>query len=152
MTNSEHGQANIFLALTHELLCRGNVDVHLCSYAPLQPRFEELLDKYGHSFQADYRSRARFHTMRGPSMIEVSSRGGSGGPLPHPPTVTGCIDFFKALDGDVWTWTKEEFLERYQSGKEIIDTVKPDITVIDQYFLLARDAAVTPASSTVSSN
>ena len=143
MTNSEHGQSNIFLALLHELLHRESVEVHLCSYAPLQSRFDEMLSKYAPTFPADYKSRAKFHTMRGPSMIEVSSRGGSGGPLPHKPTVAGCIDFFKALDGDVWGWTKEEFLEGYKSGKEIIESIKPDITVIDQYFIQARDAAVT---------
>lgn len=78
-------------------------------------------------------------------MIEVSARGGSGGPMPHKPTVAGCIDFFKALDGDVWGWTKEEFLDGYESGKEVIDAVKPDITIIDQYFIQARDAAVNMA-------
>src|SRR5271155_4811604 len=41
-TNSEFGQANVFLAVAQELLSRGNIFVHISSFSPLAARIEEL--------------------------------------------------------------------------------------------------------------
>ena len=42
LTNSEYGEANVIIAVSHELLRRGNCDVHIASYSILSKRIADL--------------------------------------------------------------------------------------------------------------
>ena len=46
LANSEHGQTNIILALAHELLLRGDIDVHVGSFPALKKRVD--IEAYDH--------------------------------------------------------------------------------------------------------
>ncbi|KAL4778686.1 diacylglycerol acyltransferase-domain-containing protein [Aspergillus varians] len=140
LANSEHGQTNIVLAITHELLMRGGVDVHLASFPVLEKRLEKLLRDNEQSYDAKYRSRVHFHAVRGPSNIEIFIRTGKRGAF-HPPGYAGSVLGFKSLCEDIWGWTEAEYVDIYESCVEIIQHVKPSLCAIDFFFLQGRDAA-----------
>ncbi|KAL4793750.1 diacylglycerol acyltransferase-domain-containing protein [Aspergillus venezuelensis] len=140
LANSEHGQTNIVLAIIHELLVRGGVDVHLASFPVLEKRLEKLLHDNQESYDADYRSRVHFHPVRGPSNTEIFIRTGKRGAF-HPPGYTGSVLGFKSLCEDIWGWTEDEYVDIYESCVEIIKDVKPSLCAIDFFFLQGRDAA-----------
>ncbi|KAL4957557.1 diacylglycerol acyltransferase-domain-containing protein [Aspergillus filifer] len=140
LANSEHGQTNIVLAIIHELLVRGGVDVHLASFPVLEKRLEKLLHDNEESYDADYRSRVHFHPVRGPSNTEIFIRTGKRGAF-HPPGYTGSVLGFKSLCEDIWGWTENEYVDIYESCVEIIKDVKPSLCAIDFFFLQGRDAA-----------
>ncbi|KAL4963685.1 Diacylglycerol acyltransferase family [Aspergillus stella-maris] len=140
LANSEHGQTNIVLAIIHELLVRGGVDVHLASFPVLEKRLEKLLHDNEESYDADYRSRVHFHPVRGPSNTEIFIRTGKRGAF-HPPGYTGSVLGFKSLCEDIWGWTEDEYVDIYDSCVEIIKDVNPSLCAIDFFFLQGRDAA-----------
>ncbi|KAJ0426686.1 hypothetical protein BJY00DRAFT_320353 [Aspergillus carlsbadensis] len=140
LANSEHGQTNIVLAIIHELLVRGDIDVHLASFPVLEKRLEKLLRDNEASYDSTYRSRVHFHPVRGPSNTEIFIRTGKRGAF-HPPGYSGSVLGFKSLCEDIWGWTESEYVDIYESCVEIIREVNPDVTAIDFFFLQGRDAA-----------
>ncbi|KAL4866961.1 hypothetical protein BDV12DRAFT_198689 [Aspergillus spectabilis] len=140
LANSEHGQTNIVLAIIHELLVRGEVNVHLASFPVLEKRLEKLLRDNEQSYDANYRSRIHFHPVRGPSNTEIFIRTGKRGAF-HPPGYTGSVLGFKSLCEDIWGWTESEYVDIYQSCVEIIQKTNPSLCAIDFFFLQGRDAA-----------
>ncbi|KAL4935827.1 hypothetical protein BDV06DRAFT_233922 [Aspergillus oleicola] len=140
LANSEHGQTNIVLAIIHELLVRGGVDIHLASFPVLEKRLEKLLNDNEQSYDATYRSRIHFHPVRGPSNTEIFIRTGKRGAF-HPPGYTGSVLGFKSLCEDIWGWTEDEYVDIYESCVEIIKDVNPSLCAIDFFFLQGRDAA-----------
>ncbi|KAL4933200.1 Diacylglycerol acyltransferase family [Aspergillus undulatus] len=148
LANSEHGQTNIVLAIIHELLVRGGVDVHLASFPVLEKRLEKLLHDNEKAYDARYRSRIHFHPVRGPSNTEIFIRTGKRGAF-HPPGYTGSVLGFKSLCEDIWGWTEDEYIDIYESCIEIIQAVKPSLCAIDFFFLQGRDAAYNAGQTTV---
>ncbi|PTU19711.1 hypothetical protein P175DRAFT_0525244 [Aspergillus ochraceoroseus IBT 24754] len=140
LANSEHGQTNLILAIIHELLVRGDVNVHLGSFPVLEKRLEKLLADNAKSYDANYRSRIHFHPVSGPSNTEIFIRTGKRGAF-HPPGYTGSILGFKSLCEDIWSWEESEYVDIYQSCVDIIQTTKPSLVAIDFFFLQGRDAA-----------
>ncbi|KAL3470325.1 hypothetical protein BJX99DRAFT_264317 [Aspergillus californicus] len=140
LANSEHGQTNIVLAIIHELLVRGGIDVHLGSFPVLEKRLEKLLHDNERSYDAKYRERIHFHPVRGPSNTEIFIRTGKRGAF-HPPGYTGSVLGFKSLCEDIWSWTEDEYVDIYDSCVEMIQEVKPSLVAVDFFFLQGRDAA-----------
>ncbi|PYH88142.1 UDP-Glycosyltransferase/glycogen phosphorylase [Aspergillus ellipticus CBS 707.79] len=140
LANSEHGQTNIILAITHELLVQGNVDVHIGSFPVLERRVEKLLADNASAYDDAFRSRVHFHPVRGPSNIDVFVRTGKRGAF-HPPGYHGAVLGFQSLCEDIWGWTEDEYVDIYESCVEIINEVKPSAIAIDFFFLQGRDAA-----------
>ncbi|KAL2840033.1 diacylglycerol acyltransferase-domain-containing protein [Aspergillus pseudodeflectus] len=140
LANSEHGQTNIVLAIIHELLVRGDINVHLSSFPVLEKRLEKLLRDNEQSYDKTYRSRIHFHPVRGPSNTEIFIRTGKRGAF-HPPGYSGSVLGFKSLCEDIWGWTEDEYVDIYESCVEVIQETKPDLVAIDFFFLQGRDAA-----------
>lgn len=140
LANSEHGQTNIILALAHELLLRGDIDIHIGSFPALKKRVDKLLNDNAPLYNSTYASRIHFHPVRGPSNTDVFVRTGKRGAF-HPPGYEGSILGFKSLIEDIWGWNEEEYVDVYQSCREIIDKVQPSVMVVDFFFLQGRDAA-----------
>ncbi|KAL4916755.1 diacylglycerol acyltransferase-domain-containing protein [Aspergillus aurantiobrunneus] len=148
LANSEHGQTNIVLAIIHELLVRGGVEVHLASFPVLEKRLEKLLRDNERSYDAKYRSRIHFHPVRGPSNTEIFIRTGKRGAF-HPPGYTGSVLGFKSLCEDIWGWTESEYVDIYESCVEIIQGTNPSLCAIDFFFLQGRDAAYNTGQTSV---
>ena len=140
LANSEHGQTNIILAITHELLVQGDVEVHIGSFPVLERRVEKLLADNSPAYDESFRSRIHFHPVRGPSNTDVFIRTGKRGAF-HPPGYHGAVLGFQSLCEDIWGWTEEEYVDIYASCVEIINAVQPSTIAIDFFFLQGRDAA-----------
>ncbi|KAF9890306.1 hypothetical protein FE257_006221 [Aspergillus nanangensis] len=140
LANSEHGQTNIILAFTHELLIRGDIDVHIGSFPVLEARIEKLLNDNVACYDASFRSRIHFHPIRGPSNTDVFLRTGKRGAF-HPPGYGGAVLGFQSLCEDIWGWTEDEYVDVYQSCVEIVRDVDPRVIAVDFFFLQGRDAA-----------
>lgn len=144
LANSEHGQTNIILALTHELILHPDIDIHIASFPALERRVNKLLHdnapRYNAHNVASVSSRVHFHPIRGPSNTDVFLRTGKRGAF-HPPGATGAVLGFKSLIEDIWGWNEEEYVDVYNSCLEIVKDVKPDLVVVDFFFLQGRDAA-----------
>ncbi|KAF4207017.1 hypothetical protein CNMCM8927_004112 [Aspergillus lentulus] len=140
LANSEHGQTNIILAITHELLVRGDVDVHIASFPALERRVNKLLNDNAPSYNDSFRSRIHFHPIRGPSNTDVFIRTGKRGAF-HPPGYSGAVLGFQSLCEDIWGWTEDEYVDIYQCCMEIIKSVQPSVIAVDFFFLQGRDAA-----------
>jgi 2-acylglycerol O-acyltransferase 1 len=137
--NAEHGQANIPLAIAHELLLREDVEVHLCSFPNLQKRFERLLHDHGEEYGAQVQERAQFHELRGPTVTEVFLRSGKRGPF-HAAGLAGCIEGLSNVFEDYWGWTESEYMAIFKSCAEVVERVEPTLIAIDYFFLPGRDA------------
>ncbi|PYI09645.1 diacylglycerol o-acyltransferase [Aspergillus sclerotiicarbonarius CBS 121057] len=140
LANSEHGQTNIILALTYELLIRGDIDVHIGSFPNLEPRLEKLLEDNASSYNATYRSRIHFHPIRGPSNSEAFARTGKRS-VCHPPGYKGALLGFKSLFEELWAWNEEDYMQVYNSCLDIIHGVDPSTVIVDWFFPQGRDAA-----------
>lgn len=140
LANSEHGQTNIILALSHELLLRNNIDIHIASFPALERRVNKLLHDNGALYDASFRSRIHFHSIRGPSNTDVFLRTGKRGAF-HPPGAKGAVLGFQSLIEDIWGWNEEEYVDVYESCVEVVRAVQPDLVVCDFFFLQGRDAA-----------
>lgn len=139
LCNAEHGQANIQLAITHELLLRGNVAIHLCSFPALKKRFEKQLLDHHDTYGAQVNERAHFHDLRGPTVTEVFLRCGKRGPF-HASGLQGCIDGLSNVFEDYWGWRETEYVATFTSCAEVLERVNPDLIVVDYFFLPGRDA------------
>ncbi|GFF59528.1 diacylglycerol O-acyltransferase 2A [Aspergillus udagawae] len=140
LANSEHGQTNIILAITHELLVRGDVHVHIASFPALESRVNKLLHDNAPSYNDSFRSRIHFHPIRGPSNTDVFIRTGKRGAF-HPPGYSGAVLGFQSLCEDIWGWTEDEYVDIYQCCMQIIKSVQPSVIAADFFFLQGRDAA-----------
>ncbi|KAL4973649.1 hypothetical protein BDW66DRAFT_161896 [Aspergillus desertorum] len=148
LANSEHGQTNIVLAIIHELLVRGGIDIHLASFPVLEKRLNKLLHDNEAAYDANYNSRIHFHPVRGPSNTEIFIRTGKRGAF-HPPGYSGSVLGFQSLCEDIWGWTEEEYVDIYESCVETIKAVNPSLCAIDFFFLQGRDAAYNAGQTTI---
>jgi hypothetical protein len=137
LTNSEHGQANVYLATAYALLTleHEDVEVHFASFRPIQ---ESVAVTSQHALADNHRARQIvFHQIDGLDMKSAWSR----------PEITGKTD---SLDGKdtLWyalrrmevllrvmlPWTGHEFMEIFDSVVQIVRDVAPDVIAADPAF------------------
>ncbi|MCJ1249913.1 hypothetical protein MMC30_007139 [Trapelia coarctata] len=135
MSNSERGQANVMLAVFHELLLHPEFDVHVASFQDLKARFTEEASKTS----AEH---ATFHTFPAPSMIECVQRSGSGdlSMAMHAPTVKGALAALDIAPEICLSWTEEEYLSLYNFSTQLITTLNPAVVVLDPLLSQGIDA------------
>ena len=126
LCNAEHGQANIPLAIAHELLIRDNIEVHLCSFPNLRERFDDQLRKHGEAYGAHLVERAYFHDLKGPTVTEVFLRSAKRGPF-HAAGFRGCIQGLSNVFEDYWGWEETEYVDTYTSCRKVLENVDPGI-------------------------
>ncbi|TVY67503.1 Glycosyltransferase sdnJ, partial [Lachnellula suecica] len=130
MTSSEYGQANVILAVVYELLLRREYEIHVASFTPLKTRIKELNEQAG----ANGSNAARFHTVAGTSALEaLGARDEFIGPFP--PGVKGAQETYRVtLPAMATTWGEDEYMAGYKSCTEIVQSVNPDVIVVDPIF------------------
>ena len=144
LTNSEHGQANVVLAVAHELLIQDRFDVHIGSFHDLRPRVVEL----GHSVRSDFpnlcdRSPLEFHDIAGPSMMGAFLQNAKAHDLTHPPGINGAILSYRRTLDMVYAWDGPEYIRGSQSCMEIVKKVDPVVVVVDNGLAQGIDACTT---------
>lgn len=161
-TNSEHGQANIVLAVAYEFLLQGEFDVHIASYQALAPRVEHLNEQFksqktkekeqqGLAVQAqdendtnapddlDQPRSAKFHTIDAMSMAEVA--GGNLGSLPHPAGVSAAVRSYKNLMQTFYGYDRAQYVVGVNRCADIIKRVNPAALISDSLMFVTIDAA-----------
>ncbi|KAL4935463.1 hypothetical protein BDV06DRAFT_234306 [Aspergillus oleicola] len=152
ITNAELGQATITLAVAYEFLLRQVYSVHIASFTPLGPHITTLntqaVSTYMKSAPAAFTSidevaTATFHDLPGRTMVDaVFAR--------HPETNwfgTHGIGFFGArkaystLCDLVSPWEGDEYVSVFKRCVEVIQSVEPDIVVVEPLLAQGVDAA-----------
>lgn len=138
MANSERGQANVLMAVIHELLLRPEFDLHVASFKELKPRFADEVAKTN-------ATHATFHTFPAPSMLVCMQRVGDGemGSLMHAPSAGGVIAGFARIPDVCVSWNEEEYLRVYNYTQELISTLDPAVVAIDPCLSQGIDACQT---------
>lgn len=136
LTSSEYGQANVILAVAYELLLRREYEIHIASFAPLSGRIKDLneLAKTCGSIPAV------FHTVPGPSALEaLSAKDEFVGP--YPPGIRGAIDTYRVtLPAMAAAWDENEYMLGYESCVYILQSLKPDMVIVDPLFSQGLEA------------
>jgi hypothetical protein len=158
-TNSEHGQANVMLAVAHEFLLRNEFDIHFATFSDGQARISQFNEAFATRYRAVNEASSLtdnitastateaspslvFHPVAGRSSTEVFDSKpdftvvhGVGGIRETLKTYNDFIDL-------VLYWEPDQYIKSYQSCVEIIKTVRPSFAVCDPVFYLGRDAVV----------
>ncbi|OAQ60786.1 UDP-glucoronosyl and UDP-glucosyl transferase [Pochonia chlamydosporia 170] len=134
LTNSELGQANVFLAATYELLqLDATVTIYICSFAPLGKSVSSIRD-LNNTGTAD--SRLNFIELSGPSWKDALF-----GRPEHQfqelcairPTVWNVSKAAK-LTRIACPWTTDELCSLVKQLEKIIQDLDPHITIVDNLF------------------
>ena len=133
LTSSEYGQANVVLAIAHELALKHDFGIHIGSFLPLQPRVLDLSEKIS---KHDNSKSVVFHSVAGLSMMEMLNRIPKNEILvgPHPAGFSGALFAYGALPQVLAGWSGPEYMETADSCIEVIRNVKPCIVVVDSFF------------------
>ncbi|KAK3688204.1 hypothetical protein B0T22DRAFT_425746 [Podospora appendiculata] len=149
-TNSEHGQANVYLATSYALLTleeEPDVEVHFASFAPIEKFVAATAEYVRHD-----NSRARpivFHAIEGVDMMSAWSRPALLSEQEDLKNVNMLLQIFKVLDAIRRTmvllkvtlpWTGLEFVQIFWSVAGIVRSVQPDIIAVDPAFSPALTA------------
>jgi hypothetical protein len=145
LTNSEHGQANVFLATGYALLVLEgeDVEVHFASFPPIQP-FVSITSQHAHHDKPGSLPIV-FHTIKGVDMVSAWSRPevlAEQAALTQP-SIIPLIDAIKrtmVLLKVTLPWTGPEFVQIMKSVIEIVHDVQPDIIAVDPAFSPALTA------------
>lgn len=136
LTNSEYGQANVMLAVVHELLLQREFDVHIASFQVLEQRVYDLFA----TLTSKEISSLTFHPLPGQSMIEaIASRGDEFG-TGQRPGVQGSIKSYDGIQNIVAPWDGPEYLKGYNHCLELFETLDPIVVVVDPVYSQGLDA------------
>ena len=137
LTNSEHGQANVFLATAHALLTQyRDVEVHFASFPPIAPSVASTSD-FALSQSPFSSLPIAFHPVAGLPMLQAWSR----------PEFEAEKDGSRHAQG-LWTawrkmrvllrvtlpWTGPEFVVIFDSVSRILGEVDPHVVAVDPAF------------------
>ncbi|KAF5374555.1 hypothetical protein D9757_010159 [Collybiopsis confluens] len=134
-TNSEYGQANVFLSVAYELAMR-NVQVHIASFPPFGKRLLNL-----EPLLKDYSQDIIFHTVPGLNYEDALTRFVDFKQLCTPPGVNGALQSYAVVPHAISPWTVEEYHQQMISLENIVEAVNPDGVAIDSLWNTALDVS-----------
>lgn len=145
LLNCEYGQANVVMAVVHEMIMRGNVDINVGSFASLEARVMDLYERDINLYQGDESSKSTFtfHTIKGEGMLESIGRRLGVQSMATPPGLWGALEAIPKIPEWLFTWEPHQYIEGYESCLGIIKNVKPDVVVTDNLLGQAIDACRT---------
>jgi hypothetical protein len=138
LSTSEYGQANVSLASAQALLQSDfEVKLHYASFKSLQPAVEavsafakEMSPYSGHHIE--------FHEVVGKPLFDalrtMLAKKGYVTPFDVPPARSESSRIIHSLVAGMLPWNGPEYVQIFESLREVIELVKPDITVIDSNF------------------
>lgn len=138
ISNSERGQANIFLATSQALLTNyPSVEIHWLSF----PGLSDAVATVSKSAATHNAHPIAFHQINGTSYLDkVAEKGISVSDLPRPPGVFGALSGFKNLPTLYVPWNGSEYMAIYNDITRAIGNVDPGLVVLDTMFTPAQDA------------
>ncbi|THU92068.1 UDP-Glycosyltransferase/glycogen phosphorylase [Dendrothele bispora CBS 962.96] len=145
ITNSEYGQASVFIALAYELctLTKHDTDsefhIHIASFDTLEPRISHL-QQLLESVNKGLENRVHFQPLPGIGHMDKlwSLVGGAKG-LSHPPGLRGALNNYQQMDACMAPWTVEEYGEQLTVLEQIITNTDPIAILVDNMYKPGTD-------------
>ncbi|KAK4098901.1 glycosyltransferase family 1 protein [Parathielavia hyrcaniae] len=133
ITNSEFGQANVFLAAGHALVSRDpDVQVHYASFPALSKPVSEAS---AYALQCTPNSRPFvFHALQGVSFVDVFQSFNGFETISKRPGLVNTPEYLRMAMKIVLPWSAPEFITIFRSLVQIIEEVGPDLAVVDSLF------------------
>jgi hypothetical protein len=149
VTNSEHGQANAVFAIAHELLIRGDVDVHLASFADLAPRIDQVNSRAKHA-APDTATSLHVHWLSAESMYQKyltrpdinGSHETAVASLLHEPGFRGVWRGYGVVSDVLLCWTADEYMAVIDDVKRLQKELEPDQIVVDSGLAQGIEGAI----------
>lgn len=145
-TISDFGYVNVVLATIHELLAENKVDIHVASFAPLQPRLDSLFQRVKDENPSQPISPVKFHNLAefpGFGAWASESKDRKKADVPHPPGRNGAkrveLLTLKALA----IMEPEQYLSLFDWSTDLTKELNPALVVIDPILLPVHDMART---------
>lgn len=145
ITNSEHGQANVFLATSYALLTLPDEDVqvHFASFPSIQ---KSVLATSNHAIRDNPQARPLvFHEVAGLSMVDAWSRPEVASERQRL-AIVDVVSLFYAIRRMMvllkvmLPWTGPEFVEIMKSVMDIVEDIQADVIAVDPAFSPALTA------------
>jgi hypothetical protein len=135
-TNSEYGQANVFLAAGHALQAADvDVQIHFVSFAAIA---KDVSSASQYSTQCTPGAQPwNFHELDGASFWQLLTgpKGTDlGAILNKRPTFFSVLGVLSQLMPLLLPWNETEFVRIYQSFARLVDELQPDMIVVDSLF------------------
>jgi hypothetical protein len=120
-TSSEYGQANVILAVVHELLLLQKYEIHIVSFGSLKYRIKSL-NKVAAIYESCF---AVFHQVPGPSITDaLEAKGEFLGP--YPPGIKGALATYRTTFPAMATaWGESEYMAGYQACIGFLESINP---------------------------
>ncbi|KAI8251971.1 hypothetical protein K4K58_008240 [Colletotrichum sp. SAR11_239] len=135
LTNSEYGQANIFLATCHALMGTApDVEIHLASFAPIRTAVAAASEA---SIKAHPKaSSINFHEIHGTNYFKalLSHQVGGRRLLEIAPSFRTMPTVLQIIARAAMPYTGPEMVENCNEIRRIIEQVGPDLTLVDNMF------------------
>lgn len=147
------GQANVMMAVLHEWLVRGNMDVHIASFKKLETRInleKSKIDSVQGSRPVSPTT-VTFHAIQRCEAMVPALLKRLGTALFHDnkPGFVGAWKSFTNFGTILIPWTPDEMADQISQVEQLIETVQPDLVVVDPLYLPARDACKLKDQNTV---
>jgi hypothetical protein len=138
LSTSEHGQANVSLASAQALLqLVVPVKLHYASFKQLREAVEAV-SVFAAETSRDPGRHIEFHEVAGRPLFDALrtrlAKQGYATQFDAPPARSESGRIVHSLLAGMLPWTGPEYVEIFESLREVIQQVQPDITVIDSNF------------------
>lgn len=141
VSNSELGQANVFLATTQSLLGDyPSAEIHYASFPSISGAVSAA------SLRVSTSAGARpitFHPLNGTTYVDkIAEQGFRVRDLPHRPGLLGAATALKDAATLLLPWNGPEHVGIYEEIHRVIESVDPGLVVVDSMFAPAHDAVL----------
>ncbi|KAK4143189.1 uncharacterized protein C8A04DRAFT_37726 [Dichotomopilus funicola] len=144
VTNSEHGQANVFLAVGHGLQALDpTTEVRFASFAPIA---DAVASASAYSVQTNPGAAPwKFEQLDGVDFMNATNnkedQNRIGDSIEKRPSFSSVKEILRKLSVLLLPWSGPEFVVVYKSLVRIYEETRPDLVVIDSLFAPALTAA-----------
>ncbi|KAI0418908.1 hypothetical protein F5X98DRAFT_362854 [Xylaria grammica] len=143
-TNSDFGQANVVLSTVYELLRQNRLDVHVVSWAPLQPRLESLERRVQEETLSQSRPSITFHNLASfPGFLDFAKKNVNRrkADVPHPPGRLGAERIALLAVRFLSAWGPEAHLALLGWAADLTKELDPALVVVDPHLVPVHDMA-----------
>ncbi|KAK8849240.1 glycosyltransferase family 1 protein [Apiospora arundinis] len=139
---SDFGYVNVVLATIYELLRQGRLDIHIASFAPLQPRLDNLVQKVKDENPSQPISPIAFHNLAqfpGFATWAAAGKDRKKADVPHPPGRNGAVRVALLTLKALAIMEPEQYLSLFDWSANLTRQLNPALVVIDPILLPVHD-------------
>ncbi|KAL7940478.1 hypothetical protein V8C42DRAFT_337455 [Trichoderma barbatum] len=143
---SDFGYVNVVLATTYELLRQNQVDIHIASFPPLQPRLDSLIQKVKDENPSRSISPLKFHNLAsfpGFGTWVAQNKDRKKADVPHPAGRHGARQVELLTLKALAIMEPEQYLSLFNWSTDLTKQLKPALVVVDPILVPVHDMART---------